>query len=142
MLPTSPDRIPRARDERVLVARIITAVGLALLLVVGAWSTSHGTADLHATLCLAAGVSDPTSTASGTGSATDTPAVDAVSSDAALCLIAALCVVALVLLFRRLVDRRRGLHLTHAPRTTAPPRAGPRILVPALTLAQLSISRT
>lgn len=125
-----------------LVARIITAVGLALLLVVGAWSTSHGTADVHATLCLAAGVSDPTSIASGTGSATDTPAVDAVSSDAALCLIAALCVVALVLLFRRLVDRRRGLLDTYAPRTTAPPRAGPRILVPALTLAQLSISRT
>ncbi|QYM66114.1 hypothetical protein K1X59_16070 [Microbacterium sp. Se5.02b] len=136
--------MPRARDERLLIARIITAVGLALLLVVGAWSTSHGTADVHATLCLAAGVSDPTSTASGTGTATatDTLAVDAVSSDAALCVIAALCVVALVLLFRRLVDRRRGLRLAHAPRTTAPPRAGPHILVPALTLAQLSISRT
>ena len=58
MLPPSPDLMPRARAERMLVARVIIAVGLALLLVVGAWSTSRGSADVHATLCLASGVSE------------------------------------------------------------------------------------
>jgi hypothetical protein len=142
MLPTSPERMPRARDERLLIARMITAVGLALLLVVGAWSTSHGTADVHATLCLAAGVSDPAAAASGPDAAADASVIDILSSDAGLCVIAALCCVALALLFRRLAGRRSRPLGARAPRTVAPPRAGPLLLVPALTLTQLSISRT
>lgn len=125
-----------------LIARMITAVGLALLLVVGAWSASHGTADVHATLCLAAGVSDPAAAAPGSDTAADASVIDVLASDAGLCVIAALCCVALALLFRRLAGRRARPLGARAQRTAAPPRAGPRFLVPALTLTQLSISRT
>ena len=69
-------------------------------------------------------------------------AVEVLSSDAALCLIAVLCGVALALLFLRLrggTDRAVGGPLA---RPTSPPRAGPARFPSALTLTQLSISRT
>ena len=125
-----------------LIARVITAVGLALLLVVGAWSTSRGDADVHATLCLASGVSQPAGAAPGAEPTDSATAIDAFSSDAAVCLIAVLCGVALVLILLRLRGHGTRLLGSRAPRLVAPPRAGPRPLVRALTLTQLSISRT
>ncbi len=117
------------------------AVGLALLLVVGAWSASHGSADAHATLCLAPGVSQPVDATATAGPVVETASAD-LAADAAACAMAALCCVALVLLFRRLRTRSgrrlRGL----LPRVTAPLRAGPRPLLPTVSLTQLSISRT
>ncbi|MFK0240414.1 hypothetical protein ACIQTX_06080 [Microbacterium sp. NPDC090281] len=139
MLPSSPDRMPRARAERMLIARVITAVGLALLLVVGAWSTSRGSADVHATLCVAAGVSTPAGAAS---SADDSSTIDVLTSEVGVCLLAVLCGVALVLIFRRLAGHGTRPLGSRAPRTVTPSRAGPSALVPALTLTQLSISRT
>jgi len=142
MLPSSPDRMPRARAEQMLILRVAIAVGLALLLVVGAWSTSHGSADVHASLCVAPGVAHPAD-ASGGGAHQDTvSAVDVLSSDAAVCVMAVLCGVAVALLFLRL---RAGIGRALGPRTgrpSAPPRAGPPRALPALTLTQLSISRT
>lgn len=122
-----------------LIARVITAVGLALLLVVGAWSTSRGSADVHATICVAAGVSTTAGAASSTDEAT---AIDVVTSEVGVCLLAVLCGVALVLLLRRLAGHGTRPLGTRAPRTVTPSRAGPGALVPALTLTQLSISRT
>ncbi|MFK3678162.1 hypothetical protein ACI2IP_10540 [Microbacterium sp. NPDC090218] len=142
MLPSSPDRMPRARAERMLIARVIIAVGLALLLVVGAWSTSRGSADVHATLCLASGVSAPAGAAPGAGEAESATAIDVLASDAGACLVVVLCCVALVLLFRRLHGRDVQPLGTRTPRSTPPVRAGPRAHVPALSLTQLSISRT
>jgi hypothetical protein len=125
-----------------LIARVITAVGLALLLVIGAWSTSGGSADVHASLCLASGVSAPAG-AAPTASATDgATAVDVLGSDLGVCLLAVLCGVALVLLFRRLVGHGTRPLGARAPRAVAPSRAGPLPLVHALSLTQLSISRT
>src|ERR1041384_129233 len=98
MLPSSPDRMPRARAEQVLILRIAIAVGLALLLVVGAWSTSHGKADVHASLCLAAGVAHPAGASTAGEHHDAVSAVDVLSSDAALCVVAVLCGVALILL--------------------------------------------
>ncbi|MFJ6532517.1 hypothetical protein [Microbacterium sp. NPDC091662] len=141
MLPSSPDRMPRARAERMLIARVITAVGLALLLVVGAWSTSRGSADVHATLCLASGVSESTASATMAGDRESASTVDVLSSGVGICLLAVLGGVALVLLFRRLTGGPRPLG-ARAPRMVSPSRAGPSALVPALTLTQLSISRT
>lgn len=141
MPPLAPVPTPRARAERILQSRIVIAVGLALLLVVGAWSASHGTADAHATLCLAPGVSQPIDTA-GTAGPVAEPAPADPAADAAACAMAALCCVALVLLFRHLRTRSgtrlRGL----LPRATTRFRAGPRPFVPAVSLIQLSISRT
>ncbi len=139
MPPLAPVPTPRARPERILRSRIVIAVGLALLLVVGAWSASHGSADAHATLCLAPGVSQPVDT-SAAGSVAETAPADPAA--AAACAAAALCCVALVLLFRHL-RTRSGLRLRGLlPRTTARFRAGPRPLLPAVSLIQLSISRT
>ncbi|WP_244175874.1 hypothetical protein [Microbacterium oxydans] len=142
MLPSSPDRMLRVRADRTLIARAVTAVGLALLLVIGAWSSSHGPADVHATLCLASGVSSPVDTVApdrGTDSAT---AVDVLSSDIGVCVLAVLCGIALVLLFLRLRGRGARPLGARIPRLTSPSRAGPRLVVPALSLTQLSISRT
>ncbi|MBT2496979.1 hypothetical protein J7E45_15315 [Microbacterium sp. ISL-59] len=132
----------RARADRTLIARAVTAVGLALLLVIGAWSSSHGPADVHATLCLASGVSAASDTAApehGTDSAT---AVDVLSSDIGVCVLAVLCGIALVLLFLRLRGRSARPLGARVPRLTSPSRAGPGLVVPALSLTQLSISRT
>ena len=140
MPPLAPVPTPRARAERVLRSRIVIAVGLALLLVVGAWSTSHGTAEAHATLCLAPGVSQPVDTSAAVPVTEVAPADPA--ADAAACAMAALCCVALVLLFRHL-RTRSGIRLRGLlPRVTAPLRAGPRPFLPAVSLIQLSISRT
>ena len=122
-----------------LIARVVIAVGLALLLVVGVWSTPHGTADVHGTLCLASGASAPAAApvASDGGSS-----VDVLSSDLGICAVAVLCVVALVLLFRRLSGRGTRALGGRVPRTASPPRAGPVAAIRALTLTELSISRT
>ncbi|MEV4668339.1 hypothetical protein [Microbacterium sp. LWO12-1.2] len=131
----------RVRTEQMLLAKIVTALGLALLLVVGAWSTSRGDADVHAALCLAPGVSAPAATASAEHH-DEVAAVDVLSSDAALCVIAVLCGVALVLLLRRLLAGTRGVPARRSPRTAQPARAGPHRVPSALSLIQLSISRT
>ena len=125
-----------------LIARVIIAVGLALLLVVGAWSTSRGSADVHATLCLASGVSDSAGAAPTAADLAGASSIDALSADVGVCLLAVLCSVALVLLFRRLAGHGTRPLGTRAVRTVSPSRAGPSALVPALTLTQLSISRT
>lgn len=130
-----------------LVARLATAVGLALLLLVGAWSTSHGSADVHSALCLASGTtapdgSSPADAFPGGEGADALSAVDVLSSDVGLCMIAVLCGVASALLLRRLRGRTAGV-LTGRTRLLIPPtRAGPDRLVPARTLTQLSVSRT
>ncbi|UUE19908.1 hypothetical protein [Microbacterium sp. J1-1] len=142
MLPSSPDRMPRARAERTMIARVVLAVGLALLLVVGAWSTSRGSAEVHATLCLASGITASAGTESGTAVADGATAVDVLTADAGVCLVVALCCVALVLLFLRLRGRGTRLLVSRAPRTAPPARAGPRPLLSALSLTELSISRT
>ena len=125
-----------------MIARVVLAVGLALLLVVGAWSTSRGSAEVHATLCLASGITAPTGTESGTAVADGATAVDVLTADAGVCLVVALCGVALVLLSLRLRGRGTRLLVSRAPRIAPPARAGPRPLLSALSLTQLSISRT
>ncbi|WP_334150455.1 hypothetical protein [Microbacterium sp.] len=140
MSPSPPLPAPRKRVEQVLVARIVTALGLALLLVVGAWSTSHGGAESAATICLGSGAS--TSAAADAGHHEEITAIDVLSSDAAVCAVAALCCIALVLLLRRLRTAGGTVLLGRTPRLRPLTRAGPPRRIPALTLAQLSVSRT
>ena len=121
-----------------LIARAVTAVGLALLLVVGAWSTSRGSADVHVTPCLAAGVAAP---ADATGAA-DATTIDVLASTVGVCLLAVLGGVALVLLFRRLTGHDARPLGARTPRRVSPSRAGPVARPRTLTLIQLSISRT
>lgn len=120
-----------------LILRVGLALGLALLLVIGAWSTSHGKADAHAALCLAPGAS----VSSVSGHHDDTSVVETAPSDAAVVVIAALCCVVLVLLSSRSARGVASVSRAVAVRASAPSRAGPRRHVPALTLTQLSLSR-
>ncbi|MFJ4222821.1 hypothetical protein [Microbacterium sp. NPDC089695] len=134
---TPSDHPLQRGTERMLIARVALALGLALLLVIGAWATSHRTADAHTALCLATGVSTSTADHGGTSAV-----VDASLVDAGALVIAAVCGVLLVLLLLRFAARapwRAGVRLR---RTVTPPRAGPVRVVPALTLVQLSLSRT
>ena len=125
--------------ERMLILRVGLALGLALLLVIGAWSASHGKAVAHTTLCLAPGAS----VASVTAHHDETSVVEsAPSDDAGIVMVAALCCVLLVLLSLRSVRGAPLIRRAAVVRASAPSRAGPRLHVPALTLAQLSVSRT
>jgi hypothetical protein len=138
----TPSFRPSSRGtERMLIVRVALALGLALLLLIGAWSTSHRTADAHVGLCLAPGTS--ASAEHGHGSAGVSASVaDAAPVDVGTVVIAALCCFLLVLVLRRLPVGGALLRSADARRTAAPPRAGPLRAVPALTLLQLSLSRT
>ncbi|CAH0151656.1 hypothetical protein SRABI76_00807 [Microbacterium oxydans] len=142
MSPRSSLPAPRRRVERALAARIVTALGLALLLVVGAWSTSHGDAQSPATICLGSGASASAADTTDAGHHDEISAIDVLSSDAAVCAVAALCCIALVLLLRRLRTARGSALLGRTPRLRPITRAGPVHRIPALTLTQLSVSRT
>ena len=120
---------------------LFTALGLALLLVVGAWSTSHGDADVHATLCVAPGVTTP-DVAAGGDHHDEVTAADALTSDAALCAVAVFWFLALLALLVRMLRRSPGILIPRTALVAAAPRAGPRATRTALTLTELSISRT
>ena len=124
--------------ERTLILRVGLALGLALLLVIGAWSTSHGKADAHTTLCLAPGAS----VTSVSGHHDDSSVVATTPSDAGIVVIAALCCVVLALLSMRSAGGATLIRRAVSRRASAPSRAGPPRRVPALTLVQLSLSRT
>lgn len=117
----------------------MTALGLALLLVVGAWSNAHGQTDAHTTLCLTPGSASPA--AGTTSSDGETAVVDVLVTGAALCSFAALCGIALLRLRRR-IGPPRGIRLRRRTPTTLPVRAGPVAFPFPLTLIQLSVSRT
>ncbi|MFK0403483.1 hypothetical protein ACIQTT_14210 [Microbacterium sp. NPDC090225] len=124
---------------------LFTALGLALLLVVGAWSTSHGEADVHASLCLASGAS-ASDAGAGASHHDDVAPLDASSSHgsspAALTGFVVLWFLALVVLLVRTLRRGPGILLPRATLAVAAPRAGPHPPRTALTLTELSISRT
>lgn len=145
MLPLSPDPTPRARAERMLAARIAIAVGLALLLVIGAWSTAHGPADAHASLCLAADVSTPgAATTPSAGDAASAPGFTAQNDDPGVLLVcvAVLCGAALALLLRFLLRRTDHPARVHASWLRHAGPTGPVAPPIVLSLSQLSISRT
>lgn len=122
---------------------LFTALGLALLLVVGAWSTSHGEADVHASLCLASGASAADVGASHHDEVAPLDASSPGSSaPAALTGFVVLWFLALVVLLVRALRRDPGILLPRALLTVTAPRAGPRPPRTVLTLAELSISRT
>lgn len=129
---------------------LVTAVGLALLMVVGAWTTSHGEADVHASLCLAPGVSagdfgaaGDASAASGTGHHDPAAAVSTAPDADGLAIggFALLWFVALLVLLTRFA-RGAGILLPRSAPVMPALRAGPSIRPAAPSLTELCLSRT
>jgi hypothetical protein len=125
------------RTERMLIVRVAIALGLTVLLLVGAWSNSHGESRTGSALCLATGVS-----ASSVSDHQEITASDVASPDAGLVGVCALVVFLLVMIALRLLSPRTAFRIERGATASAPPRAGPTFVPPALTLAQLSLSRT
>lgn len=132
---------------------LVTAVGLALLLVVGAWTASHGDADVHASLCLAPEVSAGESGAPGDASAAagaghHGPAATAAVSTApgtdglAIGGFALLWLVALLVLLTRFARPQRGVLLPRSVPAARASRADPGIRPAAPSLSELCLSRT
>jgi hypothetical protein len=125
------------RNERMLIVRVVIALGLAVLLLVGAWSDSHADAATGTSLCVADGTS-----ASSVVSHQEITAPGIASTDAGLLGVCAIVVFLLVLAGLRLLGERTRLFTGRAATASAPPRAGPAVVPPTLSLTQLSISRT
>ena len=146
-------RHPRSRPVRVVAAggwsrRLLTILGLALVLIIGGWTTSHSTADAHADT--GAGFPVATGSTPDSGAPVAAPTVSSgvgVSADASGvwgCLIGVVCtlvVLAAVTGFR-LQGRLRMLRVSRPVRAPllVPVPVSRRPAAPSLLL--LSISRT
>lgn len=133
--------------ETSLITKIITGIGLALLLVVGAWSGDvHNSETSMMTVSAAPTPSLNTSSAdadeSAAGSAFIEDAVDAVMIGVAGCLLGIACCFLVLVVGRMLLVRLTLRALARLPRVPAPlPTTGLLFTAP-LSLTQLSLSRT
>jgi hypothetical protein len=126
------------RSERMRIVRVAIALGLAMLLLVGAWSDSHGESRTGPALCVASGVS-----ASSVSGHQEVTAVDDVAAaDLGIVGACALLVFLLVLTAQRMLRSLTMFRPGRVATASAPPRAGPATLLQPLTLTQLSVSRT
>ncbi len=156
MLSSARSRPLRILNERLLITKIITCLGLALLLVIGAWSAVHSEVD--GTVTAAASTASPLDVAlvsTATGDAEALPGLGGSTIPASAwadestllvgavgCLLGIFCTILLVAFLRFFVLRG------HSPFLGVVARAISAYVVriaPArqpLTLAQLSVSRT
>lgn len=124
--------------RRTVIVRIAIALGLAMLLLLGAWTDSHGETATAGSICVADGVS-----AGAVAHDHGASVVDAAASDGLGAIgVCALLVFLLVLLTLRMLRMRIPLRLSSVITASAPPRAGPIAPVIGFSLVQLSVSRT
>lgn len=155
MLVLSRNPVTTMLSERLMVTRIITALGVALMLVIGVWSATHAEADRASesasTMVAEAMAASPAGAPASDhpASATDPAGGAAVAPDEtrtllgmAACLLGVVCGIVLLALIRRWGTRAGvgSVRLPRGPITHLIARA--RGFVPAPTLAQLSLSRT
>lgn len=146
-------RDPRSRPDRVIAAgcwsgRLLTILGLALVLIIGGWTTSHTTADAHADTSAGSPVATGSTPHSGapvegrTASSSAGVSVDA--SGAWGCLIGVVCTLLVLAAVTglRLQSRLRILRVSRPVRAPllVPVPVSRRPAAPSLLL--LSISRT
>lgn len=148
----SPARTSRSvtLNERVLILRLITSVGLALLLMLGLAATAHS--DLEAavpTSFVASGLTDthvePLThpTAEDEAAAGDSRSESNALVGAALCVLGVLCGLTFIVVLRRLWRRRIPPVLVESPRMLSIlPASGARAHPIVFSLTQLGLSRT
>lgn len=138
--------------EKLLITKIITVIGLSLLLLVGAWSAIHH--ESAATTPPAASVTTPLPMGQdGSASSPEIgyPAVDTISNagmvDVAMlgvagCFIGIICCLIALVVTRGLSVRLISRVHTLLPRSRGSAHPTARPFAPALSLTQLSLSRT
>lgn len=150
MVPSAQVQPSRVLSEQLLITRIITAVGLALLLLLGAAGASHSESEeASSSLLVASTLLDPHLASGEPGSTVDEHMAAADASTAGVLVGAALCALGLLcglvfVIFARMVSRRRGVAYL-VPRWMALWLVPVRIIVArtgALSLTQLGLSRT
>lgn len=153
MLALSRDPVTTMLSERLLITRIITALGVALMLVIGVWSAAHAEAD-RASESASATVAEAVSASKGAASASDHPTVvdDTAGASApdepqtllglAACLLGVVCGIVLLSLLRRFGVHAGAGSIRRRPSPVTRIVARARAFVPAPTLAQLALSRT
>ncbi|GAA1938456.1 hypothetical protein GCM10009775_33250 [Microbacterium aoyamense] len=155
MLPSARTRPLRVLSERLLITKIITGLGLALLLIVAAWSASHSEADgtlssAGASVAVSQIVSDAVA-----GDAAVVPNADqdlvavtewadvgTVLAGTAGCLLGIFCTILLIALIRYFVLPRTAPRLGGIARTLSILISADRPVLRPVTLSELSISRT
>lgn len=150
MIPTTRRPVPQQFSEHLLITRIITSLGLCLLLVVGLWSAAHSdsseTGETAVVATLATFDMDPNWVAAEGPPVADIEAV-ATLPDAAFaavaCLLGILCCLVVMAMLRLTTVRSSASFLLRAgPRPCFSVTATGRPITPSLTLTQLSLSRT
>ena len=142
MVAPAQSQQPPLLSERLLITRIITSLGVALLLVLGVWASTHG--EPGEAGAIAASVVDvsyeqalPVDVDGTSG-----PLWAEVIFGATACLLGVLCGLVLIALMFRLLRQLSPTGFTIAPRVRFRLRALSRPRATVLTLAQLGLSRT
>lgn len=153
MISSPRNRPARMLNESLLTTRLITAIGLVFLLLVGGWSATHSERESPspgaAPVVVALDEQSVAAHGAVTGDTSATAATTGVENlggslmgAAAGCLFGLLCCLVLIA-FTKLASRRHpSVVPTVSPPSTAPAVTAARLFVPTLTLSQLSISRT
>lgn len=143
----SPTRVTGVLSERLLITKIITALGLALMMVIGIWSATHTQSDESVgAVASAAQVTADEPLGYDLAVPFDQPVLvlDTAETVAAVasCLLGVVCGLILLALLR-LFRLRAGPSATSLLRrvSSGPPVNG-RPFVPAPSLSQLALSRT
>lgn len=140
-----------ALNEQMLIMRIITSVGLALLLMFGLAATAHSESTASTTLPLVvSGISDPHVETSRDASPGEYAAVTGDTGSgsdaligAALCVFGLLCGLTFVVLLRKSWQQRMPPALGSEPRVTSLlPASAARANPVVFSLTQLGLSRT
>ena len=136
-------------NERLLITKIVTCLGLALLLVIGAWSAMHHEAENPAEVAAAVpAVAAAEQSHPAVSDAFTLPSTSQVSQASGIllgvvgCALGVLCVLIMFVAVRRRLVRSPSHLIQLSPRLPLPPIVSARPFTPPLSLAQLSLSRT
>lgn len=136
----------RTLNERLLITKIITGLGLALMVMVGSWSGTHdGTERSFPAAAHVVEMEQHQSSSAADDSAVAAAwvtAADDVLLAAAGCVLGILCVLVLCAVLRNFVLRSSPRIVQVSPRTGASLAVSARFFAPTLSLIELSLSRT
>ncbi|MCT1394416.1 MULTISPECIES: hypothetical protein [Microbacterium] len=156
MITSGRSRNQAASVDKLLITKIITGLGLALLLIVGAWSGGHRDADASPYLTATSTASMETeltsygavgsSTHGSGGASSERLLIDGASANALIgltgCVFGLVCSFLILIVARAFVNRVPNGNRERLPRMPEMRAAPDRPFARTLSLTQLSLSRT